>query len=142
MLAQVATLLFLFLTSCTASETSHQLSEVCFNNNTCFSAEIADTPESRQKGLMFRESIPNNHGMLFSFTEENNHSFWMKNTKIPLDIIWISTQNNVVHIEKNTTPYSLTPLRPSEKAIYVFEINGGLSEEVGITINSTFRLNK
>lgn len=142
MLIQVATLLLLFLTSCTASETPQQLSEVCFNNNSCFSAEIADTPDSREKGLMYRESIPNNHGMLFSFTEESHYSFWMKNTIIPLDIIWISTQNNVVHIEKETTPYSLIPLTPSKKARYVFEINGGLSQELGITLNSTFRLYK
>lgn len=91
---------------------------------------------------MYRESIPDNHGMLFSFTKERIYSFWMKNTIIPLDIIWISTQNNVVHIEKETTPYSLIPLTPSKKALYVFEINGGLSQEFGITLNSTFRLNK
>ena len=64
----------------------------------CFTVEIADTPTEREKGLMNRESMAENHGMLFIFLASDFYNFWMKNTLIPLDIIWLDDQMNVVRI--------------------------------------------
>ncbi len=101
-----------------------------------FKAEVADSFMERAKGLMFRKSMPKDRGMIFVFPEEDYYSFWMMNTSIPLDIIWISSQKRIVHIEKNAEP-CLVPCksyRPSEKAAYVFEINANLTEKHGIEI--------
>src|SRR6185295_13902305 len=64
-------------------------------------AELADTIPKRTTGLMFRESLPPNHGMLFTFPEEQEWSFWMKNTRMPLDIIWLDKTKKIVHVERN-----------------------------------------
>jgi uncharacterized membrane protein (UPF0127 family) len=71
-----------------------------------FAVEIADTPATREKGLMFRKSLPEGQGMLFDFQRERDVAFWMKNTYIPLDIIFISEAKTIVSIAKNTTPLS------------------------------------
>lgn len=109
-------------------------SKVCFENNTCFKAEISDTEEERQSGLMFRDFLKENKAMLFIFQTEAIYPFWMKNTFIPLDIIWISKENKVMYIEKNALPCGdiCNSITPSAKAIYVLEINAGLAEKYGI----------
>ena len=66
--------------------------------------EIADTPEKRAEGLMFRDHLNENSGMFFVFDEESSHSFWMKNTLIPLDIIWINADKKVVYIKHKAQP--------------------------------------
>jgi uncharacterized membrane protein (UPF0127 family) len=71
-------------------------------------AELADTTQKRAMGLMFRESLPANHGMLFTFLEEQEWSFWMKNTRMPLDIIWINKGKKIVHIERNVPVVPIT----------------------------------
>ncbi|MEK6848045.1 MAG: DUF192 domain-containing protein [Nanoarchaeota archaeon] len=110
-------------------------SKVCFENNTCFKAEISDTEEERQSGLMFRDFLKENKAMLFIFQTEAIYPFWMKNTFIPIDIIWISEENKVVHIEKNALPCkkeNCDSINPEVKALYVLEINAGLAEKYGI----------
>ena len=88
-------------------------------------AEIADTSMKQAKGLMFRQHLSENEGMLFIFDKEEHHGFWMMNTSIALDIIWINKDMEIVHIEKNVQPCGiLCPVyRPSEKAKYVLEVN-------------------
>lgn len=92
-------------------------------------AEVARTKDERTEGLMNRDSLPYNGGMLFIFDSEDRYSFWMKNTKIPLDIIWISADDKVVHIERNAQPCTtpicerFTPTRPAK---YVLETNPGV----------------
>lgn len=98
----------------------------------CFNLEIAQTPEERQKGLMFRSSLNQDAGMLFIFPEEGIYPFWMKNTLIPLDIIWINKDKKIIHIENNVPPCKEDPCpsySPEEKALYVLEINAGLSKK-------------
>lgn len=97
---------------------------------TVIQAELADTVPKRAKGLMFRESLPANHGMLFTFSEEQEWSFWMKNTRIPLDIIWMDKTKKVVHVERNVpictrTDDSCPNYQPIGPALYVLELAAG-----------------
>jgi uncharacterized protein len=110
--------------------------EVCIEEN-CFTVEMADHEDEILKGLMYRESLDKDKGMLFSFAEEKIHSFWMKNTLIPLDMIWINSRNEIVYIYENAQPCEEDPcpgITPPVEARFVLEINGGLVEELGINI--------
>lgn len=91
--------------------------------------EIADNEYETQTGLMYRNKLEINHGMLFIFPNNDYRSFYMKNTKIPLDIIYIDEDKNIVSFQKNTKPYDETSLPSNAPAKYVLEINAGLSEE-------------
>jgi len=109
-------------------------SRACFSQN-CFNAEIANTPESREKGLMFRQSLDNNSGMLFVFDNEGVYTFWMKNTLIPLDMIWIDSNYSVVFIARNASPCKTEqcPItNPGRNALYVLEINSGEIDKLGL----------
>jgi len=108
---------------------------VCFAEN-CFFVEIADTPEKQTKGLMYRESLDENRGMLFIFDKQGNYSFWMKNTLIPLDIIWLNENKEVVFMENNARPCKETcpSINPNQKAKYVLEINSGLANKINLKI--------
>ncbi len=97
--------------------------------------EIARDPYSWGKGLMFRDSLPKDSGMLFIFPNEDKRSFWMKNTLIPLDMIFITADKKIVTIQKNATPCKtlLCPQYAStEKAMYVLEVNGGFADAHGV----------
>ena len=114
-----------------------QISKVCIDQ-TCFEIEIADSKEERNQGLMYREHLDTDKGMLFIFEKEDIHSFWMKNTLIPLDMIWISEEMEIVSIFPNAQPCktkNCESIRPLKKATYVFEINGGLAAEKGIELH-------
>lgn len=109
--------------------------------NVTISAEIADTPQKRQQGLMNRTKLNKNTGMLFVFEDQETHPFWMKNTLLPLDIIWIDDNYKVVHVEQNVPPCptqeSCPVYRPQQKAKYVLELNAGFAKEFGVRINDT-----
>ena len=98
--------------------------------------EIANTGAKREKGLMHRKSMKNNHGMLFIFPDERRQSFWMKDTHIPLDIIFVNNENEIVHIAENTKPYSLKSIPSFEYAIYVVEVNAGYCKKHGIKVSN------
>jgi uncharacterized membrane protein (UPF0127 family) len=92
-----------------------------------FTVEIADTVEKRIKGLMFRKNIPQNYGMLFVFEREEIQGFWMKNTVINLDIIFLDKDKRVVHIISNVPPCQKEPCpvyRSARPAKYVLELRG------------------
>ena len=96
-------------------------------------AELADTALKRAQGLMFREQLPDDRGMLFIFGDAQPWTFWMKNTKIPLDIIWMDGKKTIVHIERNvpicTRQDDGCPQYHSEEgALYVLELGGGRAE--------------
>ncbi|MEM7816026.1 MAG: DUF192 domain-containing protein [Candidatus Aenigmatarchaeota archaeon] len=112
---------------------------VCFNN-TCFYVELALTPEERSRGLMFRESLPKESGMLFVFESEGTYSFWMKNTLIPLDIIWMDSNGTVVFIKENAQPCGKEcPLiTPDSPAKFVLEVNGGTVKKIGLGRGDAF----
>ena len=101
----------------------------------CFNVEIADTPEARAIGLMNREYLNPDSGMLFIFDTEEKYCFWMKNTLVPLDIVWLGKNKDVVFIKHNAEPCKADPcetFRPDKKAKYVLEINSGLAKEIGL----------
>lgn len=95
--------------------------------------EIADDMVERAVGLMYREELKYNQGMLFIFPREEYQSFWMKNTVLPLDIIFVNKKMEIVTIHKSTTPFSETSYPSTEPAIYVVEVNAGYTSEKGIT---------
>ena len=108
-------------------------------------AELAQTPDEWTRGLMFRTSMAADSGMLFVFPTEAPQSFWMKNTKIPLDMIFISAAGKVVDIKINFQP-CLTADCPSyssaASAQYVLEINGGLAQKKAIKIGDSLQIIK
>jgi uncharacterized protein len=97
--------------------------------------EICQTPRQRQIGMMCREHIDPDHGMLFIFRDMKRRSFWMKNTLIPLDIIYIDDEGRIVAIEENATPLSLQGRSPLEPAKYVLEIGGGQAAKRGVKVH-------
>ncbi len=116
------------------------VNKVCFDDN-CFVVEVVDTPAEREQGLMFREQLDENKGMFFIFENEGNYPFWMKNTLIPLDMIWIDFSGKIVDI-KEADPCDADPcpiVYHQGNAKYVLEINKGLSAELGIEIGNNAR---
>ncbi len=103
--------------------------------------EIADNDYETQTGMMYRDSMEDTQGMLFVFPDAQYHTFYMKNTRIPLDIIYIGSDKKIVSIQKNAKPFDESSLPSNAPAQYVLEINAGLSEtwnlEVGDVINYT-----
>lgn len=105
-----------------------------------FTVEVAETQEQQMTGLMYREHLPKGHGMYFIFGEEVWRSFWMKNTLIPLDMIFIDSDGVIVHIVKNAQPCQRERCLtyPSKvPAKYVLEIGGGESTALGIDVGDT-----
>lgn len=128
--------LLLFLVACTAE--TKVIQKVKIGDNT-FKAEVADTPEKKIQGLMFRESLDNDKGMLFPFEDETELTFWMKDTLIPLDMIFIDKNKVIVNIV-TAAPCKEMPCKdyPSEKpAMYVLEINGGEAAKLNIKIGDS-----
>ena len=119
-----------------------EIKEVCFEEN-CFQVEIADTDEKRERGLMFREELCSDCGMLFVYDEEIKSKFWMKNTLIPLDIIWLDSDLKVIHVA-NAVPCVTEECElygpSSEKSQYVLEVNLGVSERIGLGDGSDLEL--
>ncbi len=102
--------------------------------------EIADTPTKRNFGLMYRRDLPQSHGMLFLFPHEEPLSFWMKNTPLPLDIIFINAARTIVGIAANTTPFSEIPLPSQGPAQFVLEVNAGFCQRNGIAAGAQVTL--
>jgi uncharacterized membrane protein (UPF0127 family) len=94
--------------------------------------EIADNDETRTLGLMYRPELGEKQGMLFIFPEERYQSFWMRNTFIPLDIIFVNKNREIVTIHKETMPFAEVSYPSDEPAIYVVEVKGGYTEKHGI----------
>jgi len=103
-----------------------------------FDIEIADTPETLTNGLMYRDSMAVNKAMLFIFDKSEQRSFWMKNTYLPLDIIYISEDSTIVSVSENTTPFSEQTVMSKGPALYVLEINAGLYKQFGLETGDKF----
>jgi uncharacterized membrane protein (UPF0127 family) len=97
-----------------------------------FQVEVARTPAEQAKGLMYRTSLAPDAGMIFLFDPPEYASFWMKNTYIPLDMLFIRTDGTIARIAANTTPRSLEPVSAGELVGTVLEIAGGRAAELGI----------
>jgi uncharacterized membrane protein (UPF0127 family) len=98
-----------------------------------FAVEIADTEAAREKGLMFRKELPEGRGMLFDFHREQDVSFWMQNTYIPLDMIFIRGDGRILRIAENTEPLSTRIIPSGGPVLAVLEVIGGTARKLGIT---------
>jgi uncharacterized protein len=99
--------------------------------------EVVADDASRTRGLMYRTQLADGHGMLFVFDEETDHSFWMKNTVIPLDMLFISADRRIVGIHQNATPLSLASISVGQPSKWVLEVPGGYTARAGIGTGDT-----
>jgi uncharacterized membrane protein (UPF0127 family) len=104
-----------------------------------FAVEIADDPQERSQGLMHRESLPLSAGMLFVYPRAQSLSFWMRNTLIELDMLFIDPRGVVAHIHHRAQPGDETPVFGGTGLTHVLEINGGLARRLGITTGTVVR---
>ncbi|MDW4497551.1 DUF192 domain-containing protein [Sulfitobacter sp. D35] len=104
-----------------------------------FSVEIADDAAEQAQGLMHRDSLPISSGMLFVYDRPQSLSFWMRNTLIPLDMLFLDATGTVRHIHAMAVPLDETPIHGGDGLTHVLEINGGLAERMGITEGSVMR---
>ncbi len=112
--------------------------EVVFPDKARVSVEIAATPDARQRGLMYRTSLSQDEGMVFVFDEPDTHGFWMKNTLIPLDMVWLDAARRIVHIAHSVPPCKSDPC-PSftpagNSALYVLEVASGVARRHALKV--------
>ncbi len=94
--------------------------------------EVAATPERQSLGLMYRKELPEGAGMLFVFPEASEHTFWMKNTVLPLDMIFIGDDQRIVGIVRDAVPFTTSPRTVGVPSRYVLEVNAGFSDRHGL----------
>ncbi|MHA6262094.1 DUF192 domain-containing protein [Arenibacterium sp. CAU 1754] len=104
-----------------------------------FSVEIADDVEERSRGLMFRRDMPRNAGMLFVYDAPQRANFWMKNTLIPLDMVFVDRSGVVTRVHHDAVPGDLTTIEGGQNVYAVLEINAGLARSYGIGVGSQLR---
>lgn len=104
-----------------------------------FSVEVADTDATRSRGLMHRETLARSAGMLFVYESPRRATFWMKNTLIPLDMIFADPEGRVTKVHANAVPQDLTTIDGGENVKFVLEINGGLAARLGIAPGAELR---
>lgn len=104
-----------------------------------FQVEVADTPAKRELGLQYRRDLALDRGMIFLFPGESEHSFWMKNTPIPLDMIFIGRDRKIVGILEQAVPFSTDSRSVAGASQFVLEINGGLAKRYGIKAGDSVR---
>ena len=129
----IALLTFCALTNFGAQAASIQPLEIVTKNGVhVFSVEMATTDAEREKGLMYRKELPDGKGMLFDFSPEQQISMWMKNTFIPLDMIFIRADGRILRIAENTEPQSLAIISSGGLAKGVLEVIAGTAQKYGI----------
>jgi uncharacterized membrane protein (UPF0127 family) len=116
---------------------------IVFPDGQAVHVEVAADDATRQQGLMYRDQLPPDRGMIFYFAQTGNYPFWMKNTLIPLDMIWIDDQRRIVHIAQNVQPCKADPC-PSVPAgagdaRYVLEVAAGVAARHGLANGQTLR---
>ncbi len=104
-----------------------------------FRVEVADTEALRARGLMFREELPQFSGMLFVYPDAGPVAFWMENTPIPLDMLFFDASGRLTHVHENAVPFDRTAIPGGDDVLFVLEINGGLSRELGIELGAELR---
>ncbi len=124
------------LTACgqgvASAGSSVPLSIASANGRHDFKVEVARTPEQQERGLMFRSNLAPDAGMIFPMEPPRSASFWMKNTVIPLDLIFIRPDGSIARIAADAVPYSLSPIDSGEPVSAVLEIAGGRAAALGI----------
>ena len=104
-----------------------------------FTIELAETPIQQQRGLMFRPTLAPDAGMLFVYGDERPRSFWMKNTPLPLDILFVKANGTIVRIAANAKPFSEDPIPSREPVGAVLEIPGGRAAQLGVSVGNKVR---
>jgi len=99
-----------------------------------FQVEIADSDPERSQGLMFRKELAPDHGMLFVFARTTRIAMWMKNTPLPLDMLFIADDGRVLDIHERAVPFSLDTIAAKRRARYVLEVNGGTVDRLGLAV--------
>lgn len=132
-------LLFLLLLFLVISFGSAKQNRVCFKDS-CFNVRLLIDDEELALGLMFKESLGQNKGMLFIFEKEGRYGFWMRNMLFPLDIIWINENQEAVFMARNMQPCSRVcrTIMPDKKAKYVLEVNAGTIERINLNLRDEF----
>jgi uncharacterized membrane protein (UPF0127 family) len=123
---------------CAGQAIKDRFIKVYFPDGFTVTAELAITDEERQQGLMFRQDIRENQAMLFIFEEEGLHSFWMKNMRFPIDIIWLDKDKRIIHIEPKVPACQQDPCpsySPGRPAKYVLELQSGCAEKHGLRLD-------
>ncbi|HAK54468.1 MAG: DUF192 domain-containing protein [Vicinamibacterales bacterium] len=116
---------------------------VVFPDDTRVRVEIADTAATRERGLMFRESMAENEGMIFVFDASGFYPFWMKDTLIPLDMLWVDAGGRVVSIANSVPPCRADPCptySPEADALYVVEVVSGFAKTHGVEVGDALTL--
>ena len=104
-----------------------------------FHVEVMDDADERANGLMFRESLPHFSGMLFVYDSAQPVAFWMRNTLIPLDMLFFDQTGTLTRIKREAQPHDETPVMGGDAIRYVLEINGGLADQLGIDLGAQIR---
>ncbi|KAJ54536.1 hypothetical protein ACMU_17665 [Actibacterium mucosum KCTC 23349] len=104
-----------------------------------FTVELADTDATRAQGLMHRASMPQSHGMLFVYPAPHSAFFWMRNTLIPLDMIFVGEDGEVLRIHQNAIPLDESLIKGGPNVLLVLELNGGVSERLGLQEGDVLR---
>jgi len=104
-----------------------------------FEVEIADDPSERAKGLMYRETLADNAGMLFLYPEPQEVEFWMKNTPLSLDIVFVRKDGSIARIAEQTIPFSTDMIASGEEVSAVLEVKGGMMRQLGIAVGDRLR---
>lgn len=123
--------------------TDTRRAEVRFPRGRSFVAEIADTPARWERGYMFRREISDDQAMIFVFPEAGFHPFWMKNTLVALDMIWMDDAFTVIHLESAAPPCAADPCPsygPVRMARYVLEVRGGVAAHEGLKVGDRLRI--
>jgi uncharacterized membrane protein (UPF0127 family) len=105
-----------------------------------FDVEIADEPLEQQRGLMFRTDLPTRSGMLFTFGKPRLVTMWMKNTPLPLDMVFLNADGTVAHIAERTTPYSQDIVSSGGEVAFALELNAGVSRLIGLKVGDRLEL--
>ena len=129
-------LMVLVLSSCVGTRRLDKTGTVCFEQK-CIDVEVATKFEDRTIGLQFRGSLGKNSGMLFVFPESSYKGFWMKDTYISLDIIWLNKKKEIVYIKRRVLPCEKSPCKiykSTKPAKYVLEINSGHADRLGLAV--------
>ena len=137
--AALAAFVTLALTSACAGASEPRVIVQTTRGETPVRVEVAATPAKRSLGLMYRKELAEDAGMLFVFDETEEHSFWMKNTPLLLDMLFIDERGAIVGVVANATPFTTTPRTVGKPSRYVLEVNGGWCERHGVRAGDRVR---
>jgi len=127
----------ILVVGCSTTAVEHR-NQVCFPQS-CVNVQIVQKIEELTRGLQFRKSLARNAGMLFVFSQMSTHPFWMKDTFIPLDMIWLDEDQKIVYIARQVPPCTKDPCPtygPTTASRYVLEVNTGYADELGLRVGT------